>query len=83
MSRIDRIVDDMTFETPPENRGQIVTVSYGWSEGRLYRLTEDGSDHSRTLEICDEDESGSLPESWHPANGEPDVNADAWSEVRS
>ena len=67
----------MTMYTPPENRGQIVDISYGWCDGNLYRRVRDRSDSSTQwyratdeTEINAYVESGS--ESW---NEEPSVKA--------
>lgn len=67
----------MKMTTPPENQGQIVEVSYGWQNGRLYQRVHDRSDRSTSWYVADRDEANALDESWHPINGEPDV--DTWT----
>lgn len=63
----------MMLITPPENQGQMVEVSYGWHEGRLYRRTFDRSDLSESWAVADEEEAQELDESWDPANGRPPI----------
>lgn len=61
----------MQMITPPENQGQMVEVSYGWHDGRLYRRTYDRSDRAESWDIADEEDSNNLPESWCAVNGGP------------
>ncbi len=65
----------MRLHTPPCNQGQIVEVSYGWHEGRLYMRIYDRSDRATSASwyIADEDEANAIHESWHPVNSEPNV----------
>jgi hypothetical protein len=46
----------MTFRTPRQNQGQIVTVSYAYgSDGTAYRRTHDASDNTTVYERGDID----------------------------
>lgn len=69
----------MIFVTPPENQGQIVTVSYACDEISVFMERLDRSDRSATYFAADwenlpEDEM----EKWDPVNQEPSIPADAW-----
>jgi len=68
----------ITTHTPPANQGQIVEISYGWNDCRLYRCTYDSSDRTIVWEILDQRSSDALPDDWHPVNGSPSAPADAW-----
>jgi hypothetical protein len=65
-----------TFITPPENQGQIVTVSYALAadDELILVRTYDASDRTTSYdayaypEECDQD-------SYDPANGEPELGA--------
>lgn len=49
----------MTMHTPPENQGQIVEVSYGWSvsiPGTLYKRVHDRSDRSTQWYVASNDD---------------------------
>jgi len=59
------------FITPPENGGQIVTVSYACTECYILAKTYDASDRTEKIEAFEwpEDEEGSFG----PQNGAPDL----------
>lgn len=40
------------MHVPPENQGQIVEVSYGWRDDRLYRRVLDKSDRSEAWAVA-------------------------------
>lgn len=42
---------------PPENQGQIVEVSYGWIEGRLYKRSLDKSDRTEDWWVARDSEA--------------------------
>ena len=69
----------MQFHTPPENQGQIVLVSYGWSDGTLYRRTLDQSDRSVVIRSTDpwywveNNKQVAQLENWDPWNNAPPV----------
>lgn len=77
MRRVMTMTMTMTMITPPECQGQMVEVSYGWIDGRLYQRTVDHSDRSVSWAVAD-DRGDRLPESWHPVNGAPDLPSTAW-----
>lgn len=70
----------MILITPPEYQGQIVDVSFGWSDGgSLFMRTHDRSDGSIEWHRLRDPERTILAESdWAPQNGPPVVDDDAW-----
>ena len=56
----------MKLGTPRANQGQIVEISFGWCDGRLYRHTFDQSDRTELWDVADKDESNEVPESYDP-----------------
>jgi hypothetical protein len=74
----------IAWTTPPACQGQIVETSYAWVEGYLYRRVVDRSAPAgtgETIYCCDRRWSDSLPEPWHPINGEPAVPESAWASL--
>jgi hypothetical protein len=59
--------------TPPANQGQMIEVSYGWSEGVLYQRRFDHTDRSARWYRAPEDEASAIAESWHPVNSAPPI----------
>lgn len=75
----------MDMITPQSAAGQIVTRSYGWHDGLLYRRSYDASDRTTAWDVCivsqplwdaevdDPEEWHRLPESmWLAANEPPE-----------
>lgn len=60
----------MRWHTPPENQGQIVTVSYGWCGEALLRRTHDASDRSEVIRI--------LPDPWADATASERAALEDW-----
>jgi hypothetical protein len=70
----------MKFHTPPENQGQIVTVSYGWLCGGIVRHTFDASDRSETFRFLQDPYGildGDLLDGWEPWNTAPPAPVEA------
>jgi hypothetical protein len=70
----------MRMQTPPENQGKMVAVSYGWSDGSLYKRVYDASDRSESWYVCDDESAQEIPEEWDAANGEPPIENEIWTE---
>jgi hypothetical protein len=68
----------MNMHTPPENQGQIVTVSYGSTHCFAYRRTQDAGDQTTYWSRCSwSDIWDALPEGrepdWDPVNSVPSL----------
>lgn len=69
----------MQLDTPPQNQGQIVEVSYGWHEGTLYRRVYDHSDRSEAWSRADADAARELASTdWEPWNADCPLERDDW-----
>lgn len=68
----------MPMGVAPEDQGQMVEVSYGWIDGRLYCCSLDRSDGTEQWYVATKRAMDRVPETWCIANGPPPVCEREW-----
>lgn len=72
----------LSWITPPENQGQIVTESYASDDEACYSRVHDGSDGSTSYYVARFGGKSAVPESWfEPWNGVPDAPGVTWERI--